>query len=62
MFDLDSEISGWRKKLAAQGIKSRLILDELESHLREDIEAQLSEIETALNLLDAGDDGDDQPH
>jgi hypothetical protein len=39
-----------------------LLQDDPGPHEREDIEAQLSEIETALNVLDAGDDGDDQPH
>jgi len=41
MFQLKRAISDWRKKLAAQGIKSRKILDELESHLREDVESQI---------------------
>ena len=41
MFQLERAISDWRKKLAAQGIASRPILDELESHLREDVETQI---------------------
>lgn len=38
MFNLDQAISGWRRQMNAAGIKSPEVLDELESHLREDIE------------------------
>ncbi len=38
MFDLETAISEWRKRLVATGLKSRNALDELESHLRDDIE------------------------
>jgi hypothetical protein len=41
MFDLDSAIARWRRLLRSQGI-SPAALDELESHLRDDIEEQLS--------------------
>jgi hypothetical protein len=40
MFDLDRAISEWREQLASKGIGSPEVLDELESHLREDIEDQ----------------------
>lgn len=40
MFDLEQSISTWRKKLAAGGIRSDDVLDELEDHLREDIHCQ----------------------
>src|ERR1700761_4072544 len=38
MFDLDPAIGEWRQKMSAGGIKTPAILDELESHLREDAE------------------------
>jgi hypothetical protein len=38
MFNLNQAISEWRKKMAEGGIKTSAILDELESHLREDVE------------------------
>jgi len=42
MFDLERSISEWRRQMLAAGIKTPLTLDELESHLREDIRALLS--------------------
>lgn len=41
MFNLDSAISNWRRKMRADGLKAPRVLDELESHLREDIQNQL---------------------
>lgn len=41
MFNLDQTIANWRRQMAAEGIKTPAVLDELESHLREDIERQL---------------------
>ena len=38
MFNLDEAISDWRRKMSAGGIETPAILDELESHLREDAE------------------------
>jgi len=40
MFNLDDEIEKWRREMIATGIKTPVPLDELESHLREDIERQ----------------------
>jgi hypothetical protein len=37
MFDLEQAISDWRRQALAAGIKTPALLDELESHLREDI-------------------------
>ena len=37
MFDLEKQISRWRQQMLAAGIKSPVPLEELESHLREDI-------------------------
>jgi hypothetical protein len=41
MFNLDLEIENWRRQLIASGIKTPVPIDELESHLREDIERRL---------------------
>lgn len=41
MFNLEQAIGEWRKKMLAAGIKNPAVLDELESHLREDIEQQI---------------------
>src|SRR6185295_15244711 len=38
MFDLDEAVSRWRHQMAADGIHRQEILDELESHLRDDME------------------------
>jgi hypothetical protein len=38
MRNLNDEIAEWRNRMAAGGIKSPVVLDELESHLREDVE------------------------
>ena len=40
MFDLDQAITDWRQELAQAGLESDA-LDELESHLRDDLDAQL---------------------
>src|SRR5438045_7910206 len=41
MFNLDHAIAEWRRQMSSGGIKSRHVLDELESHLREDVEQQM---------------------
>lgn len=41
MFDLEKAIADWRKHMLAAGVKSPVPLDELESHLREDIDYQV---------------------
>jgi len=41
MFDLEKAIAGWRSQLSTTGVNSQKILDELETHLREDIELQI---------------------
>jgi hypothetical protein len=38
MFDLETAISNWRKQMLASGIQTPVPLDELEAHLREEIE------------------------
>ncbi len=41
MFDLEQAISDWRRQMIAGRVKSSEILDELESHLREDVEQRM---------------------
>jgi hypothetical protein len=40
MFNLEQSIAEWRQRMLAAGIKSPVPLEELESHLREEIERQ----------------------
>src|SRR5262245_8400014 len=37
MRDLEHTIAEWRKRMAAGGVKSPVVLDELESHLRDEV-------------------------
>ena len=41
MFDLEESIKEWRRQMLSAGIKTPVPLEELESHLREDIEQQV---------------------
>ena len=41
MFDLEKKISDWRQQMLAAGIRSPVPLEELEIHLREEIERQM---------------------
>jgi len=41
MFNLEQSIADWRQQMLAAGIKTPVPLEELESHLREEIERQL---------------------
>jgi hypothetical protein len=40
MFNLDGAITEWRRQMSAGGVQNSAVLDELESHLREDVERQ----------------------
>ncbi len=40
MPDLEEKISEWRKRMAAGGVRTAAVLDELESHLREEVQAR----------------------
>jgi hypothetical protein len=42
MPDLEEKIATWRRQMAAGGINTPAVLDELESHLREELRARLS--------------------
>src|SRR5580658_8262874 len=50
MFDLELSIAEWRRMMLAAGIQTPVPLDELESHLREEIERQ---IKSGLNPQEA---------
>ena len=52
MFNLEQAIAEWRKRMAAGGINSSAVLDELESHLREDVE-QLQKGRTEQQAFEA---------
>ena len=41
MFDLEKQIEEWRREMQAAGIKTPVPLDELESHLRDEVEQQM---------------------
>ena len=41
MFDLEQSIGKWRRQMLAAGIKTPVPLEELEIHLREEIERQI---------------------
>lgn len=41
MRDLDQSIAEWRRQMMAGGIQSPQVLDELESHLRDDVDEQM---------------------
>ena len=41
MFNLEQSIAGWRRQMLGAGIKSPVPLEELESHLRDEIERQM---------------------
>src|SRR5712692_9163749 len=41
MFNLDHAIAEWRRQMLAAGIKSPVPLNELENHLRDDVEQQM---------------------
>jgi hypothetical protein len=41
MFDLNEKISEWRRQMLDAGINTPVPLDELENHLREDVERQI---------------------
>jgi hypothetical protein len=53
MFDLDHTISEWRRQMQAGGIKTVSALDELESHLRDDVERQMQSGSSAQKAIEA---------
>src|SRR5580704_11157057 len=62
MFNLEQSISEWRRQMLAAGIKTPVPLEELESHLRDNIEQQVQSgsdpqqaFETAVKSLGQAD-------
>ncbi len=53
MFDLEQAIAEWRRQMIAAGIKTPVPLEELEIHLREEIERQLHKGINAQAAFDA---------
>ena len=53
MFDLEKAITGWRDQMIAGGVKERVILDELEGHLRDDIAQQTRSASNAQETFEA---------
>src|ERR1041385_5548910 len=41
MFDLEEAIRNWRRQMTGEGIRNADLLNELESHLRDDVEQQV---------------------
>ena len=54
MFNLDQAVAEWRRQMLAVGIKTPVPLDELESHLHEEIEEQMKSGLNAQQAFDAG--------
>jgi len=53
MFNLEKAIDNWRVQMAANGLKTPAVLNELESHLREDVRQQVRSgvnVEQAFNI------------
>ncbi|HXR05248.1 MAG TPA: hypothetical protein VN836_11125 [Verrucomicrobiae bacterium] len=50
MFDLEQAIADWRRQMLAAGIETPVPLDELECHLREDVE---EEVRSGINAQKA---------
>jgi hypothetical protein len=53
MFNLDQAIAEWRRQMVAAGIKTPEVLDELEGHLREDVEEQVRSGSNAQEAFEA---------
>jgi len=53
MFNLEQSIANWRKQMFAAGIKAPVPLEELESHLRDEIARQIQTGETELQAFES---------
>lgn len=54
MFDVEQAVSDWRKQMLAAGVKTPVPLEELESHLCEDIEQRVrAGLETSAAFQEA---------
>lgn len=52
MFNLEQSIAEWRRQMLAAGIKTPVPLEELESHLREDVEERMRSGVTAQQAFE----------
>src|SRR3974390_2014412 len=50
MFYIELAISAWRQQMAAAGVKAPEVLDELENHLRDDVDKK---VQSGLDLRQA---------
>jgi hypothetical protein len=53
MFNLEQSIAEWRRQMLAAGVKTPVPLDELESHLREEVEQQMRSGEGAQEAFES---------
>src|SRR5437867_3868603 len=53
MFNLDQAIAEWRREMLAAGIKTPVPLDELETHLRDEVEQQMRSASSAQQAFKA---------
>ena len=58
MFNLEQSITEWRKQMLSAGVKNPEIVDELESHLREDWARHVQLGENEEQAFESA----DQPH
>src|SRR5216683_2850215 len=61
MFNLDESISEWRRQMLAAGIKTPVPLNELENHLRDDVEQQMRSGLSAQQAFEAAVQGIGHP-
>ena len=62
MFDLEQSIADWRNQMLAAGIKAPVPLDELEIHLREEIERQMKSGLSEKEIFNSAVQKIGQPH
>ena len=62
MFNLEQSIAEWRRQMLAAGIKTPVPLDELESHLREEIERQMKSGLSEQKAFETASQRIGQPH
>jgi hypothetical protein len=53
MFNLETAISEWRRQMIGTGMKARGVLEELESHLREDVDRRVKSRTTEKEAFEA---------
>jgi hypothetical protein len=61
MFNLEQSISQWRRQMQSTGVKNPEVLDELESHLREDLSRRIQSGESEQEAFAAAVEGVGQP-